>query len=76
MMRYLQRKFPHVFKVGKVKSHAPSNPLEVYTATIATLEKYLSQTEDELNRKTFILTLETLERMAKENEEMERLRHK
>lgn len=77
MMRYLQKQFPHVFKQSKVKDgSAVQNPLEVYTATIATLEKYLKQTEEELNRKTFMLTLETLERMAKENEEMEKLNKK
>ena len=76
MMHTLSRRFPHVFKVQKFENKRPSTPLEIYTATIATMQKYASLTEDQVNNQSYSLVLEHLERLSKENEEMEKLRKK
>lgn len=74
MMHTLSRRFPHVFKVQNLANKKPSSPLEIYTATIATMQKYASLTEDQVNNQSYALVLEHLERMSKENEEMEKIR--
>lgn len=75
MMQTLSRRFPHVFKVQKLDPlQRPSTPLEIYTATIATMQKYASLTEDQVNNQSYSLVLEHLERLSKENEEMEKIR--
>ena len=68
---------PHVFKRQPVARNAKvASPLEVYTATVATMQKYVGLTEEQVNRQTYSLVLEHLERMAKENEELEKVRRK
>lgn len=75
MMHTLSRRYPHVFKVQKLdRTQPPSTPLEIYTATIATMQKYASLTEDQVNNQSYSLVLEHLERLSKENEEMEKIR--
>lgn len=75
MMNTLSRRYPHVFKVQKLdRTQRPSTPLEIYTATIATMQKYASLTEDQVNNQSYSLVLEHLERLSKENEEMEKIR--
>ena len=75
MMLTLSCRFPHVFKVQKLAPRqTPSTPLEVYTATIATMQKYASLTEDQVNNQSYSLVLEHLERLSKENEDMEKIR--
>lgn len=75
MMHTLSRRYPHVFKVQKLdRTQRPSTPLEIYTATIATMQKYASLTEDQVNNQSYSLVLEHLERLSKENEEMEKIR--
>lgn len=77
MMHTLSRRYPHVFKVQKFdRTQRPSTPLEIYTATIATMQKYASLTEDQVNNQSYSLVLEHLERLSKENEEMEKIRKK
>ena len=78
MMHTLSRRYPHVFKVQKVdrRKNKPSTPLEIYTATTATMQKYAGLTEDQVNNQSYSLVLEHLERLAKENEEMEKVRRK
>lgn len=76
MMKTLSRRFPHVFKVQNLDNKRPSTPLEIYTATIATMQKYVSLTEDQVNNQSYSLVLEHLERLSKENEEMEKIRKK
>jgi len=76
MMHTLSKRFPHVFKVQKVGTKKPSTPLEIYTATTATMQKYAGLTEDQVNHQSYSLVLEHLERLSKENEEMEKLRKK
>jgi hypothetical protein len=75
MMQTLSARYPHVFKVQKLdRQERPSTPLEIYTATIATMQKYASLTEDQVNNQSYSLVLEHLERLSKENEEMEKIR--
>ncbi len=75
MMHTLSRRYPHVFKVQKLdRTQRPSTPLEIYTATIATMQKYAGLTEDQVNNQSYSLVLEHLERLSKENEEMEKIR--
>lgn len=77
MTHTLSRRYPHVFKVQKLnRKEQPSTPLEIYTATIATMQKYASLTEDQVNNQSYSLVLEHLERLSKENEEMEKIRKK
>ena len=77
LMRYLQKEYPHCFKSsGGKKGKTPANPLQLYVNITATMQKYLQLDEDKVNRQTFHLTLEALERMAKEAEEMERISKK
>ena len=77
MTHILSRRYPHVFKVQNLnRKEQPSTPLEIYTATIATMQKYASLTEDQVNNQSYSLVLEHLERLSKENEEMENIRKK
>lgn len=78
MMHTLSKRYPHVFKVQKVnpKKQKPNTPLELYTATTATMQKYAGLTEDQVNHQSYSLVLEHLERLSKENEEMEKIRRK
>lgn len=75
-MHALSKRFPHVFKVQPLNKQKPSTPLEIYTATTATMQKYAGLTEDQVNNQSYSLVLEHLERLSKENEEMEKLRKK
>ena len=74
IMHTLARRYPHVFKVQKVNNTNPQNPMEIYTATTATMQKYAGLTEDQVNTQSYSLVLEHLERLSKENEEMEKMR--
>ncbi len=77
IMHTLQKRYPHVFKVQKVsKKQLPSSAMEIYSATIATMQKYVGINEQDCNNQSYSLVLEQLERMAKENEELERIRKK
>ena len=73
----LSKRYPHVFKTQKIDPRkAPSSALEIYTATIATMQKYTGLDEDKLNNQSYSLVLEHLERLSKENEEIEKMRKK
>lgn len=76
IMHSLSKTYPHVFKVQKVSNKQPSSAMEIYTATIATMQKYVGINEKDCNNQSYSLVLEQLERMSKENEELERLRKK
>ena len=76
VMHTLSKRFPHVFKVQKVDNRRPNTPIEIYTATTATMQKYAGLTEDQVNHQSYSLVLEHLERLSKENEEMEKIRRK
>lgn len=78
IMYTLSKRYPHVFKVQKIdrKKHVPTTPLEVYTATTATMQKYAGLTEDQVNNQSYSLVLEHLERLSKENEELDKSRRR
>ena len=76
VMHTLAQRYRHVFKVQPVKSQKPTTPLEIYTATTATMQKYAGLTEDQVNNQSYSLVLEHLERLTVENEEMEKIRKK
>ena len=77
MTHTLSHCYPHVFKVQKIsRKEKPSTPLEIYTATIATIQEYASLTEDQVNNQSYSLVLEDLERLSKRNEEMEKINKK
>ena len=70
----LAHRYPHVFKVQELKNQKPLSPLEIYSATTATMQKYAGLTEDQVNTQSYSLVLEHLERLSVENEEMEKIR--
>ena len=75
MMAYLRKKYPHCFKDDK-PTKKKQNPLDLYTRTTATMQKYTSLKEEDVNGQTFHVILQHLEDMARENEELERIRKK
>lgn len=77
-MHYLHRTYPRCFKKQNfgAKGKKPHNPFELYTRTIATMEKYLGLDEDKVNNQTYTLVLQHLEDMAKESEEIEKMKRK
>lgn len=74
MMNYLQKNYPLVFKKQTSKKQEQVNPLELYTRTTATMEKYLGLKEEDVNRETFTVVLRHLNDMAEHAKEMEKLR--
>ena len=75
-MHYLHRTYPRCFKKQGMKGKNPTNPFQLYTRTIATMEKYLGLDEDKVNNQTYTLVLQHLEDMAKESEEIEKMKNK
>lgn len=76
IMRYLAVKFPHIFKTTKVNNQTIVSPLDAYTNTIASLQKYTSQTEESLNTQLHTVTLKDLDNMVHEAEEIEKMNKK
>ena len=79
MMQYLKEQYPKCFKSSDKPSRSRQQPLpiELYTRSMATLQKYLGGlTEDEINAQTAHAILRHLNDMAIEAEEMEKLRRK
>ena len=79
MMQYLKEQYPKCFKSSAKPSRSRQQPLpiELYTRSMATLQKYLGGlTEDEINAQTAHAILRHLNDMALEAEEMEKLRRK
>ena len=79
MMQYLKEQYPKCFKSGGKRSRSKSTPLpiELYTRSMATLQKYLGGlTETEINGQTAHAILRHLNDMALEAEEMEKIRRK
>lgn len=77
IMRYLASKFPHVFKTTPIKKgEKSSSPLDIYTNSIAVLQKYTSQTEESLNKQLHTVTLKDLDNMIRESEELEKISKK
>jgi hypothetical protein len=78
VMHYIAQKFPKCFTVSSSKRirRGQQTPLDLYVRSIATLEKYLGQSEEQINRKMFYANLQHLEDMAREAEELERISRK
>ena len=79
MMQYLKEQYPKCFKSSAKPSRSKQQPLpiELYTRSMATLQKYLGGlTEDEINAQTAHAILRHLNDMAIEAEEMEKIRRK
>jgi len=81
MMQYLKEQYPKCFKSSDKKSRSRSKstplPIELYTRSMATLQKYLGGlTETEINAQTAHAILRHLNDMAVEAEEMEKIRRK
>lgn len=76
MMHFLQNTYPKVFKVQKVQNKKPSNPLELYTRTTATMEKYLSMTARDVDREPYTTIIQQLDDITRHNEEMEKINQK
>lgn len=81
MMHYLHSQYPRCFKAANKpargrKAQRIPNPLEFYVSTVATLEKYIGLNEEQVNNEIFHLPLQHLERIARENEEIERMQKK
>lgn len=72
-MHWLGNTYPRVFKTQHVKG-APVNPLELYTRTTATMEKYLSATAHDVDNEPYTTVIQHLEDISKQNEENEKLR--
>jgi hypothetical protein len=89
MMQYLREQYPKCFREppkpsqpGRQprkprKSAQQPLPIELYTRSMATLQKYLGGlTEEQINAQTAHAILRHLNDMAVEAEEMEKLKHK
>lgn len=76
MMNYLKSKYPKCFKSESPKKQVQTNPLELYTRTTATLEKYLNQNEDEQNRKLYTIVLQHLNDMVVQSDQIEAMNRK
>lgn len=75
MMHYLQSEYPRCFKKQNVKGQQKqANPLELYTRTTATMQKYLGLDEKGVNNQFFQIVLQHMDNMARENEELEKIR--
>lgn len=73
MMHWLSTQYPKVFKTSKVENRKPVNPMEVYTRTTATLEKYLHTTAAALDNEPYTTVLQQLNDIMVRNEEYERI---
>lgn len=81
MMQYLKEQYPKCFKSSDKRPRSRSKqqplPIELYTRSMATLQKYLGGlTETEINAQTAHAILRHLNDMALEAEEMEKIRKK
>lgn len=79
MMQYLKEQYPKCFKQSDKKSRSKAQPLpiELYTRSMATLQKYLGGlTEAQINQQSAHAILRHMNDMAVEAEQMEKLKHK
>ena len=72
MMYYLAVTYPKVFKKQKM-SQAPTNPLELYTRTTATMEKYIGIPARDVDREPYTVILQQISDIIQQNEETERI---
>jgi len=74
MMNYLSQTYKHLYKKQDLKSKAMRgfNPLNLYVCSTATMQKYLGLSEEKINNQLFHLTLQHMENMTVENEQVEK----
>lgn len=76
MMHWLGKTYPKVFKTQSVGTHRVVNPLELYTRTTATLEKYLHTTAHDIDNEPYTTILQQLDDITRKNEQMEEMNRK
>ena len=78
MMHYLKDHYPRCFKSTPTKKNPkrPPNPFDLYTSIITTIQDKAHIDEEKINSQTYTIVLEHLERIAKENEEIEKMNRK
>lgn len=75
-MLWLKKRYPKVFREGKPERNPQTNPLELYTRTTATMEKYLGLNEESVNRELYLNVLQHLQDMMDESDRMKELERK
>lgn len=77
VMKWLQGRYSRVFKPQKLSGSAKAaNPLEVYTRTTATIEKYVGITAADADREPYTTVLQHIEDIMRSNEELEKINRK
>lgn len=78
MMHYLKDHYPRCFRSTPTKKNSkrPPNPFDLYTSIITTIQDKAHIDEEKINSQTYTIVLEHLERIAKENEEIEKMNRK
>lgn len=80
MMAEMQRKYKRCFKSSSSSRGSASRqqnlPIDLYTRSTATLQKYLAQTEEQINQQPCRVILQHLDDMAREAEELEKINKK
>ena len=78
MMHYLMQHFPRCFTSTTTKKNPkrPPNPFSLYTSIVTTIQDKAHIDEEKINAQTYTIVLEHLERIAKENEEIEKINRK
>ena len=78
MMRYLQHRYPKVFRTEKniSKVDPMDDPLKLYSRSTATMIKYAAETEEEVNRTTYTVVLQQMNDMAEENDRIKEMNKK
>lgn len=75
MMQYLAAKYSKVYKKGGTEKSS-GNVLDVYTRTVATMEKYLGMDDEQIGRQPYTVVLQHLNDMIEQSEEIERASRK
>lgn len=75
-LNWLRKQYPKVFRETSPKKNAMVNPLEVYSRTTATMEKYLGINEESLNNELYLNVLQHLQDMMDESDRMKELERK
>lgn len=76
VMAWLGQTYPRVFKKQSTKPQKPVNPLELYSRTTATMEKYIGINADAVEREPYTTILQQMEDIARQNEETERMQQR
>ena len=75
-MKWLEKKYPKCFRSSEPKKHAKTDPLTLYTRQTATMEKYLSTNEEQLNHELYTNVLQHMQDMVDESDRMKEMSRK